>query len=328
MNARTEAPLAAPAARAIPRGDAVLAASDAVGLAFLAAALGVTVLGLALAASAHWLPWLAGQAILACAFLQWFILLHEAAHLSLFRTRGLNLLAGHLAGAMALIPFESWRRVHGLHHLWTGWQDLDPTTASLAPRPRGRIELALVDLAWRCWLPLFSLAYRLGNYWNLPRLARLFQAASQRRAIIVNALVLVAAYGLLVWTLEPQTVLRLVGLALLLGLALQDPLILSQHTHIPQLLSRGEKVTPLTAAEQETYTRSLRFPRWVAQWLLMNFNAHELHHRYVAVPGYRLGRIAHQPANEVDWWTWLKAAKRLRGSVFLFQNRDSTGLRE
>ncbi len=328
MNARTDDTLAAPAVRPTLRGDAALAPSDGAGLMWLTGVSAVTGLGLVLAASDTWAPWLMGQVVLAVAFLQWFIVLHEAGHLTLFRARGINLLVGHLAGCMALIPFESWRRVHGLHHLWTGWQDLDPTTASLAPRVRGRAEIALVDIAWRTGLPLFSIVYRVGNYWNLPRLARLFPAAAQRRAIVANALTLGIGYGLLIWALEPQTVLRLVGLGLVLSLALQDPLILSQHTHIAQRLSGGAKVTPLAPGEQEIYTRSLVFPRVVAQWVLMNFNAHELHHRHVAVPGYRLARIAHAPANTIDWWHWLRAAKRLRGSVFLFENRDSTGFRD
>ena len=59
--------------------------------------------------------------------------------------------------------------------------------------------------------------------------------------------------------------------------------------------------------------------------MLINFNAHELHHRCAGIPGYRLGDIRSVQRNEVNWWTWLRAAKRLRGSVFLFQSRTQTG---
>ena len=34
-----------------------------------------------------------------------------------------------------------------------------------------------------------------------------------------------------------------------------------------------------------------------------------------------------QQANEVHWWQWLKAAKRLRGSDFVFGNRTQTGFK-
>jgi len=325
MSTRPPDALAVDAHRA-PRAETeTLAPSDRLGLAYVALAGSLTASGLMLAASGYPMAWLAGQLLLAVAFLQWFILLHEAGHLTLFRRRGPNLIAGHLAGFMALIPFASWRRVHGLHHLWTGWQDLDPTTASLAPRARGRLNTVAVDLAWRFWLPLFSVAYRLGNYWNLPRLLRLFPAGSQRRAISASIVATAGAYALIVWMLGAADMLQLFGLGLVVSFALQDLLILSQHTHLPQRLARGEKVTPLTAIEQEAYTRSLAFPASVAQWVLMNFNAHELHHRYVGVPGYRLHRIAHAPVNTIPWWPWLRAVKRLRGSVFLYQSRDDTG---
>ncbi len=308
-------------------GGLGLAPSDVIGAAVLTRCSLATALGIWLSASSSIAIWLLGQTVLAFALLQWFVLLHEAGHHTLFRARVLNVAAGELAGLFALIPFASWRRVHGLHHLWTGWQDLDPTTAALAPRERSRLERAITDLAWRLWLPLFSVVYRLGNYWRLPRLLRMFPAASQRRALIANVLGLVACYAVLVWALEPFACLQLFGLALFVSLAMQDPLILSQHTHIPQRLSQGRKADPFPAAEQERYTRSLRFPNWVSRWILLGFNAHELHHRFPGVPGYRLSRIAHVAANEVHWWTWLRAVKRLRGSVFVFENSDTSGFR-
>jgi hypothetical protein len=43
------------------------------------------------------------------------------------------------------------------------------------------------------------------------------------------------------------------------------------------------------------------------------------------VPGYRLHRIAYTPRNEVNWLRWIKAAKALRGTQFLFSNRNDTG---
>jgi acyl-lipid omega-6 desaturase (Delta-12 desaturase) len=306
------------------RGEA-LAPSDLVGGAYLLGAVAATLLALWLSSRPSPAAWLAGQAVLALVLLQWFVLLHEAGHRSLFRTRSLNVAAGHLAGFMALVPFASWRRVHGLHHLWTGWQDRDPTTAALAPRARSRLEIALVDLAWRLWLPLFSLAYRWGNYWNVRRLNTLFTAPDQRRAMLANIAVLGIAYAGVCGLLGIEQIFRLFGLATVLTFALQDPLILSQHTHLPQRLSGGRRVAPLDPAAQARHTRSLAFPRWFAHYVLIHFNAHELHHRFAAVPGYRLGRIACVAPNEVHWWTWLKAVKRMRGSVFLFQTRDQTG---
>jgi acyl-lipid omega-6 desaturase (Delta-12 desaturase) len=308
------------------RGDEPrLRPSNRAGALYLLGAITATGSALWLSAQPAALAWLAGQALLALVLLQWFVLLHEAGHMSLFRSRELNVVAGHVAGFMALIPFAAWRRVHGLHHLWTGWQDRDPTTAALTPRPRGRLECASVDIAWRLWLPLFALVYRLSNYWHVARLSASFSAPRQRLAMQANIVALLIGYAGGVVLLGVEVALKLFGLATLLGLMLQEPLILSQHTHLPQRLSGGRRVAPLAPAVQASYTRSLGFPRWFAQGVLLNFNAHELHHRFAAVPGYRLGRIAWQAPHEVHWWTWLKAVKRMRGSTFLFETREHTG---
>ena len=107
---------------------------NSLGSLFVGLALATTALGLILSSDDFISLWLIGQLILAIAFLQWFVLLHEAGHNNLFRTQRLNRLAGWTAGFMALIPFGCWKLVHGMHHRWTGWQDLDMTTATLTPR--------------------------------------------------------------------------------------------------------------------------------------------------------------------------------------------------
>src|SRR5262245_30380472 len=108
---------------------------DAAGAFHLAFALVLTALALALSVRREVGPWLAGQGLLALAFLLWFAVLHEAGHKTLFRTGWLNTVTGHVAGFFALIPFDMFRWAHARHHHWAGWQDLDLTTAPLVPRP-------------------------------------------------------------------------------------------------------------------------------------------------------------------------------------------------
>jgi acyl-lipid omega-6 desaturase (Delta-12 desaturase) len=97
-----------------------------------------------------------GQALLAVAFVQAFVLLHEAGHNTLFAQRRMNRSIGHIAGLFALIPFHAWQRIHARHHRYTGWQDLDATTATLVPRAIRPWERRVIDFAWRTGLPLFS----------------------------------------------------------------------------------------------------------------------------------------------------------------------------
>ena len=100
------------------------------------------------------LAWVAGQLILGGLLVVWFAILHECGHRTLFRSRRLNAVVGLVAGFLAMIPFHAWTRVHGRHHKWTGWQDLDPTTASLVPRTLHWTERTIVNICWRCWIPL------------------------------------------------------------------------------------------------------------------------------------------------------------------------------
>ena len=298
--------------------------SDLAGARVLTLALLGTSAGIALSVMGGWVPWVAGQALLALMLVQWFVILHECGHETLFRSRRYHRVAGRLAAFFSLIPYHAWTRVHGRHHKWTGWQDLDPTTASLVPRPLGRGQRALVNTCWRMWIPLFSLLYRVNNYWHLPRLWRLFPRPQDRRAIALDLFVLVVTYAALTVVAGPALMLRVFGLALLVSFGLEDLLLLSQHTHIPQNVSRGASVRPFPAVEQEPFTRSLRLPRAAAAFVL-NFDAHELHHMYPFVPGYHLHRVPYVPGNEIGWWQWVRGAKQMPGDVLLFQNRLESG---
>jgi omega-6 fatty acid desaturase (delta-12 desaturase) len=298
--------------------------SDRHGLAVMAIAAGSTAIAVALSLRGGWLPWIVGQVLLGGALVQWFAILHECGHRTLFRGRSLNTIAGHLAGFMTIVPLRSWTKVHGRHHKWTGWQDLDPTTESLVPRPLGRFERLLINVCWRLWIPLFSTMYRLENYWKMKRLSSLFPGDADRSAIRRNIVLQIAAYAALVAIAGPSTIARAAALGIVLSLIAEDLLLLSQHTHVPQNVAGGETVSPVAAVDQEIFTRSLRLPRW-ASWLLLHFDAHELHHMYPFVPGYHLHRIPYRPTHEVGWWAWVRAAKRLAGVTLLFENRRSTG---
>ena len=298
---------------------------NSIGLVHVFLATSLTWIGLYLSLSDSVWSWFSGQLILAVAFLQWFILLHEAGHGTLFRTRALNTIAGHVAGFLAGIPYVSWRLIHYQHHKWTGWQDLDPTTTSLVPRTLATAERIAINLCWRLWIPMFNVIYRINNYWNYPRICRYIRRKRQRRRVAVNIAWLLVMYGILFSTVGVWSVLSLTWLGLVLSLVIQENVLLSQHTHIPSNLTNGRMCSPFTAREQAAYTRSIKVPTWVSRLVLVNFDRHELHHVYVRVPGYHLHRIECTTENDVDWWTWLIAARQMDGETFLFRDRTTTG---
>ena len=298
--------------------------SNALGAAVLLGAGTLTAASIVLSTRPQWWLWLTGQVLLALSLIQWFAILHECGHETLFRTRRFHGLAGQLAGFFSAIPFLTWKRVHGRHHKWTGWQDVDPTTETLVPHELTTAERVLVNVCWRYWIPLFSVMYRVNNFWNWPRLQSLFKNTNDRRGMAINSLGVLAMYAAIALLVGPATLLRLIGLGVLLSLIAEDLLLLSQHTHIPQQLSHGEAVRPFPTIEQEVFTRSLVFPAWLSA-VLLHIDAHELHHMYPFVPGYRLGGIDYDTENEIDVWTWIRRARAMPGEIFLFHNRLETG---
>ncbi len=270
--------------------------------------------------------WFVGQMLLAVTLIQWLAILHEAGHKTLFRSRILNRSAGYLAGFFALIPGDCWWIVHAKHHFWTGWQNLDMTTESLVPRPLSRLERVVINTCWQLWIPLFASLYRWNNYWNLFRLRKIFPRSPQRRTVTLNIVIYLIVYLTLIFGLGVNVIAKTAGLAMLVTLSLQDLLILSQHTHIPMKLSEGKAVQRFTPWQQEVFTRSLVFPQWFARLVLLNFDAHGLHHMLPRIPGYHLHQLKdRETANCIVWWRWILRAKSVRGEVLLFQNRDQTG---
>ena len=81
--------------------------SDLLGALFLIFGLSLTGLAVFLSSSEQTSIWLTGQILVAVAFVQWFAILHEAGHKTLFRTQALNHVAGHLAGFFAGFPFPT-----------------------------------------------------------------------------------------------------------------------------------------------------------------------------------------------------------------------------
>jgi fatty acid desaturase len=137
-----------------------------------------------------------------------------------------------------------------------------------------------------------------------------------------------ATWVAIVVVLGPFEVLRTAGLALLLGFMLVEPIMLSQHTHIPLRLAGDDDVRPFSPAAQVPFTRSLRFPGWISRLVLLHFDAHELHHAHPNVPGWRLSALegTMPTPNAFPAFSWIARARRVPADVFLFSNRDRSGL--
>lgn len=266
-----------------------------------------------------------GALLLALNLVQWFVVMHECGHGTLFPWKPVNTALGHLAGALTLFPFHAWRVVHHQHHVWTGWKDKDPTTARAVPRNLPAWQRRVIDSCWRWHVPLFMFIYRFDNFWSVGRLSALLGCHRFARAVAWNAALLGAVY-LSLALLLPGRVSLLLALAFFLFNVLIEPLMLSQHTHIAQGVSSPElPAQPHAPRDQVAFTRSAYFPPLVSRLLVFHFDRHEAHHAHPAAPCYELPHLEIHDANGMPFFRWWRESRRLPGHVLLFKTREETG---
>jgi fatty acid desaturase len=291
------------------------------GLSYILLPFGLAVSGLYLSLiSASIFGYIVGQLLLALFFFQCFILLHECGHMSFFRSRKLNQLFGNFMAFISFIPFKSWVLIHNLHHKWTGYRDKDPTTeGTINPKFNGFLK-GLINLSWLLYLPLFTIGYRLGNYWTLKKLKK-HLPERKLPAIKRNMIIQLMMYAVLIYFFHNWLFTHLLP-AYFLSLMISDLFILSQHSHIKIPLSNGEKVKPLRFSEQVQYTRSITFFKRLGGLVFLNFNLHEAHHAYPSLPAYHLAAVKINTENTVPFLDYLKSAKSLKGTEFIFNSSD------
>jgi fatty acid desaturase len=306
-----------------------LTSSDLMAALQVGRVVALTLAAVALSVAGGTVAWVIGQVLMAVAIMQWFFLLHDCGHRHFFATPWLNVLVGHVASVFCLLPFTPWRTIHGQHHVWTGWHDLDPTQAGVTigqklPWPKR----LLVDICWACWVPIFTVAFGLINFWNLPRCVRRFSHTWRDAAhhAFSMAVPILAITALCSW-LGAAQVWHIFGWGLVGFFILSDPLLLSQHSHMPERLAHQETALPNKLWDQDEFTRSIVFPRWASRHLLFHFDVHIVHHLFPNLPSYRVGQIQEEvkTVNTIDWWQWLKRAKRTPAHVLLFDTRMTTG---
>ena len=262
-----------------------------------------------------WSTWIFGQILMGIAFLRAFVMVHDLAHNAYFKSPLLNTLFGQVFSLVAFLPYFPWQSIHAGHHKWVGYKDLDPTMEQTVDLEQPTGKKRVMNVCWYLWIPVFSLSFSFGNFWNIPKLFRLYP--SRKLHFVWSVGMLVAFYGGLA-VFFTEAFFYYWGFSYFLFLFVSDPLLLSQHAHVPQERSNGEKMRPKSLYEQEDYTRQLLFPRWASEYLLLNFDAHIAHHLFPGIPCYKLGAAKIESTNQTHWWTWLKRAKKMPAYELLF----------
>lgn len=261
-----------------------------------------------------------GGFLFGVSILRWAIINHDTAHDCFFKQRWLNDIFGHLSSVFVILPFYSYRFVHDGHHVWSGWNDLDPDLDSTLPEMARGWRKNVLNFCWKYWIPIFTPFLPFSGYWNIKRLFKIFPNKKQKIQVLSSMLFLVSTYSLLFIFFDLFQLIRLLP-GFVVFLIFADPILVAHHMLIPQKRSQGQKVKPFPFYEQDQFARHIVYPKWFARYVFLNFNAHSDHHIFPKLPLYHLHKIHHDGSmNEVNWLDWIKLAKSKTAEELCFMN--------
>jgi len=218
-----------------------------------------------------------------------FVLMHDCAHGSFFRSRRLNDIVGFVTGLLTLTPFAQWRRDHALHHASSG--DLDrrghgdvPTLTVREYRSRssrGRLAYRIVR---------HPAALLLGGPFHLA-LGQRFRGsglATGRRQIASvwgTNIAIVVMLGLAVWAVGWKSVMIAYAVPYYLAALTGVWLFYVQHQFEDAYWVPHNQWAYVEAALRGS--SYLRLPQPL-RWLTANIGLHHVHHVAPRIPNYLL----------------------------------------
>ena len=213
-----------------------------------------------------------------------FMVVHETAHKTAFRSRALNLAFGHLSSFAIGLPYEYYCLFHWDHHRYTQDPERDPELLSVRSRPRTR--------NWRS-----STAASAGR---LPGAADASPCVDRQRHVTLDSgkqtphcregsAPLFAGYvALLLASVALQTTILLWiwVVPVIVGQLFLRPYLLAEHTGCDRTRSAFQNT-------RTTYTAI--FVRWFA-W---NMPYHVEHHAYPSIPFHALPKLNRIVADQI-----------------------------
>lgn len=220
------------------------------------------------------LPLMAAQGYLV-AFL--FMAVHETAHKTAFRSRGLNLAVGYLSGFIIGLPYEYYCLFHWDHHRYTQDPDKDPELI-VGVKPASDTQLAvaysgLLQVAGRLRL---LLGHAITGKVVVPWIPE-----NKRGTIVAEARAYVASYALLLalslW-FSSALLLWVWIVPLIIGQFFLRPYLYAEHTGCDRTRSAFQNT-------RTTYTGA------IVKWIAWNMPYHVEHHAYPSIPFHALPKL-------------------------------------
>jgi fatty acid desaturase len=236
-----------------------------------------------------------------------FMVVHETAHKTAFRRRGLNLAIGHLSSFAIGLPYEYYCLFHWDHHRYTQDPDRDPELL-VGPIPASDTQLAIAysgirQIAFRVRL---MLRHALTGNATAPWIPE-----TKRRIVVHEARFYLAGYAVLLLAslLLHTTLLLWVWIVpVIVGQSFLRPYLYAEHTGCERTRSAFQNT-------RTTYTGTF------VKWFAWNMPYHVEHHAYPSIPFHALPKLNGVIADQIVYrgpgyvavtrqtWTWFRRAR-------------------
>jgi len=283
--------------------------------------------------SLGWSYWITALLVLPAAGLlvRTFIIMHDCAHGSFFRSKRANTIVGWITGVLTVTPFAQWRHAHALHHASSGDLerrgngDVDTLTVrEYASRSRwGRFKYRIV----RNPFILFGIGpihFMITN--RIPPKGSPFTDKTVRGVWTTNLALAALVVGISAW-LGWHVLLLTYLPAMYVAAAAGIWLFYVQHQFEDTYWKDHSEWDYATAAIRGA--SYFRLPK-VLDWFTGSIGFHHVHHLGPRIPNYRL-RQAHRDNpmfHEVTTLTIASSVRTLRLALWDEEREELVSFRE
>ena len=219
-----------------------------------------------------------------------FLIQHDCAHRSLFRSPLANDVLGCVIGVMTLTPYYYWRRLHLMHHATSGNLDRrgygDIKTLTVSEYQRLSSFRRFMYRLYRNPLVLLGIGpvlyFGIVQRFCTPRLTR---CGRERASVYATNAGLLAVVTVLWWALGTQRLLLVQVPVLLLASSAGVWLFYVQHQFAEAYWETGDSWGYVEAAMRGSSYYVL--PKTL-EWLTCHIGLHHIHHLHPHIPNYRL----------------------------------------
>lgn len=215
-----------------------------------------------------------------------FSMMHEAVHGATLNGKAkLNTFIGIFCGALCMLPYEPWKKIHLDHHYWSGNIDQDPAMSLIKAFPKWPSPLrTFCNALWKFWVPILSVL-QYGVFWvhSAKHLWNNKSSFKFAASILLPSII----WGLILYFSPASFVMYSLLPGIILYLLLVEVVNFPHHLELPVI----ENEQRLKLWDQHKTARSCLYPNWISKYIVLNFNFHIEHHLFPKVPWYHLKRL-------------------------------------